>query len=192
MNRLFPAAPPLLPLLLLPALLVAGTPGLLAQNVTPAEAQKLTDNLVRILSNGELELIDETFDPMVRMRSPVVPQEVVGIGNFRMFAQANRMAFPDLAIDISSLILDGDTVVARFTLKGTHQGPLLGMAPTGRSFQVPGVAVARIENGKILEWQDYWNAMELYGALGFRVLPPADAKPAAAPAPDSKEPPPGR
>jgi predicted ester cyclase len=44
-----------------------------------------------------------------------------------------RTAFPDLRFTIEEVVAEGDTVAARVTLSGTHLGPFLSMAPTGRS-----------------------------------------------------------
>ena len=44
-----------------------------------------------------------------------------------------RTAFPDLRFTIEKLVTEGDTVAGRLTTSGTHQGPLMGIPPTGRS-----------------------------------------------------------
>lgn len=46
-----------------------------------------------------------------------------------------RTAFPDQHWEIEALIAEGDTVVMLSTHSGTHTGPFMGMAPTGRTFR---------------------------------------------------------
>ena len=66
---------------------------------------------------------------------------------FAMF----RDAFPDAAVAIDELLVDGDRVAIATTLTGTHTGELMGMAPTGRSVSVTGIDIVRIEGGLIVE-----------------------------------------
>ena len=56
-----------------------------------------------------------------------------------------REAFPDLHFEIEEMIAEGDTVVARWTLTGTHTGPFLGVAPTGRKIRVGGMSMDHLE-----------------------------------------------
>lgn len=46
---------------------------------------------------------------------------------------------------------EGDTVVERFTARGTHRGELLGVAGTGRTIALRGINIFRIENERIIE-----------------------------------------
>ena len=51
------------------------------------------------------------------------------------YFKATRTAFPDQRNELISLRHADDAVIVEFWLMGTHQGPLLGMPPTGRSFR---------------------------------------------------------
>lgn len=72
-------------------------------------------------------------------------------------------AFPDMHQDITSIAATGDTVTTRFTMKGTHRGPLVDrtrggriLMATGKPVTWSGVVVHRIVNGKIEEgWLNY-------------------------------------
>jgi len=59
--------------------------------------------------------------------------------------------FPDLHVSIEDVIGEGDRVVVRFTLRGTHQGELMGIAPTGKQVAMTGISIIRVANGKFLE-----------------------------------------
>ena len=64
-------------------------------------------------------------------------------------------AFPDRRITHEEIIAEGDKVLIRWVLRGTHQGELMGISPTGRSVTVTGFDLFRIEGGKITEmWQE--------------------------------------
>ena len=60
-------------------------------------------------------------------------------------------AFPDLKFDVEQMIAAGDLVVSRYTIRGTHTGPWLGVPPTGNTVAVPMMTIHRIGQGKIVE-----------------------------------------
>ncbi|MER3404875.1 MAG: hypothetical protein C4289_06680, partial [Chloroflexota bacterium] len=69
---------------------------------------------------------------------------------------------PDAHLMIEDLIAEGDRVVKRYTIRGTHRGELLGVPPTGRQVSLTAITVYRIANGKIAEG---WAAYDLLGLL---------------------------
>jgi steroid delta-isomerase-like uncharacterized protein len=77
-------------------------------------------------------------------------------------AEKFRSAFPDVHLEVEAIVADGDLVVARWTMTGTHSGAWGDIAPTGRQIRVSGVNFFRIVEGKIAE---IWN---LRDDLGLR------------------------
>ncbi len=77
-----------------------------------------------------------------------------------------RTAFPDLRLTIEDIIAEGETVMARWSYRGTHKGDLSGIAPTGKQFNISGVTIARLLNGKIAEGWVNWDALGLMQQLG--------------------------
>jgi steroid delta-isomerase-like uncharacterized protein len=68
-------------------------------------------------------------------------------------------AFPDLHATVEDVIAEGDKVVTRYTVRGTHQGEIEEFGPpTGRQVEIKGLTMHRIEGGKIVEeWERYDN-----------------------------------
>lgn len=60
-------------------------------------------------------------------------------------------AFPDQHSTIETLTSDGDRVVARLTLRGTHQGPFRGIAATGNTVEVTVYREYQLIDGIIAE-----------------------------------------
>jgi len=60
-------------------------------------------------------------------------------------------AFPDYRVELLDLVAERDRVVARYMDRGTHLGDLLGMAPTGRSYEKHGFALYRLHGGRLAE-----------------------------------------
>jgi|SRR5215203_976532 len=111
-----------------------------------------------IWDKGNLELIDELFTTNFVRHGPVGTEggEVRGLEGFKALVSSYRTGLPDLRIPIEDLIAEGDRVVTRWTAYGTHQGELLGNAPTGNQATVAGILIDRISGGKIEEeWVDY-------------------------------------
>jgi steroid delta-isomerase-like uncharacterized protein len=78
-----------------------------------------------------------------------------------------RAAFPDLHFEIVDLIAEGDKVLTRWVLTGTHQGEYLGVPATGKSIRVEGMSFDRIEDGLVAEGFDGWDALGLRQQLGL-------------------------
>ena len=62
-----------------------------------------------------------------------------------------RFGFPDLRSHEDALLGDGDLVVLRWTITGTHTGPFFGVAATGRKIEVSGMDILRVADGKFVE-----------------------------------------
>ena len=73
-----------------------------------------------------------------------------------------RAGFPDLRLAVQDVLAASDRVVSRFVLRGTHAGPFLGLAPTGRAVAVAGVAIDRVAGGRLAE---SWVGLDGLGLL---------------------------
>ena len=71
-------------------------------------------------------------------------------------------AFSDLRVTVEDAVADRDRVVTRWRLEGTHEGPLMSIAASGRWVSVEGIRIDRIENGRIAE---SWMQMDSLGLL---------------------------
>lgn len=60
-------------------------------------------------------------------------------------------AYPDIRLTIEDEFAEGDKVIVRFTMTGTHQGELLGIPPTGKQVKLAGTSIYRLANAKIAE-----------------------------------------
>jgi steroid delta-isomerase-like uncharacterized protein len=122
-----------------------------------------------IWDKGNLDLIDELFTTDFVRHGPTATEgEVRGPEGFKGLVSTYRTALPDLRVPIEDLIAEGDRVVTRWTARGTHQGELMGNAPTGNQASVSGILIDRISGGKIEEeWVDYdtLHLMQQIGAV---------------------------
>ena len=101
-----------------------------------------------------LVLIDQFYAADYELHDPNVPEPVHGREGVRAFLTEVGAAFPDAQFSLDDLISDGDRVVQRVTFRGTHQGPFLGIAATGKAVSMWVIVISRIADGQIAEeWQ---------------------------------------
>jgi C-1 hydroxylase len=65
--------------------------------------------------------------------------------------------FPDYTFELLDLVAEGDRVVARMPWTGTHTGPVLDLAPTGRRVRVDEIVIFRIAGGRIAQAWEVWD-----------------------------------
>lgn len=115
-----------------------------------------------IISEGNLDLIDEIFaDDYVEYNSSL-PDPIRGPDGVREYVSRLRAAVPDINCGVEDLIAEGDTVVRRDRATGTHQGAFMGVEGTGTEAVVTGNHIHRIEDGKLVE---SWAQNDMLGFL---------------------------
>jgi len=108
----------------------------------------------------DMALVDEVVSP--QFTSHDWPAGATGPQAFRDYYGDIRSAVPDARYVVDDLIADGDRVAVRWRLLGTHQGDFRGIAPTGRPIVLEGIAIYRVDDGKLME---RWVISDLYGLL---------------------------
>jgi steroid delta-isomerase-like uncharacterized protein len=101
------------------------------------------------VNQKNLAVFDELLTPDVVFHTASTTMQ--GLEAYKQFLSMYMTAFPDLHFTIEDMIAEGDTVVARFTTRGTHQGNLMGIPPTGKQVSGTGMFIDRIVNGKGVE-----------------------------------------
>ncbi len=117
-------------------------------------------------NKGNLSLADELFTPNYEHHDASSPDFGRGPESEKKRAALYRTAFPDLQLTIEDIIAEGQTVMARWSCRGTHKGDLSGIAPTGKQVIISGVSVARFTGGKMVEGWVNWDALGLMQQLG--------------------------
>jgi steroid delta-isomerase-like uncharacterized protein len=110
----------------------------------------------------------------------VHPEEVHGAGGLAAMVQGYRDAFAGLNVTIEHQFTEGDYVATRSTIRGRHDGELMGTPPTGRDVEFTSLTISRCRDGKIEEeWElvDVMGLMQQIGALPGG--PPVAAEPTA-------------
>jgi steroid delta-isomerase-like uncharacterized protein len=131
------------------------------------ENKVLSRRVIEELFNaGNLDVADELIAQDHVHHDPAMPEEGHGIEDFKQFAALYRSAFPDVHIEIEDQIAEGDKVTSRWVAQGTHEGELMGIAPTGNRVTVAGMTIDRIADGKVAETWDNYDALGMMQQLG--------------------------
>lgn len=91
-----------------------------------------------------------------------------GLEGGKMAHQVFQASSPDSKTRTDHLVAEGDMVVEWYTATGTNTGPLMGMPPTGKPWEITSVVLYRIAGGKIVEtWglNDQFAFMQQIGAI---------------------------
>jgi steroid delta-isomerase-like uncharacterized protein len=127
------------------------------------EANKeLSRRFTELFSTGDEALADEILSPEVVFHGTVGDGELRGADAMKAFVAGYRRAFPDAHSTVEDQIAGGDKVVTRWRARGSHRGQLGPIAASGREFEMNGVTIERIEEGRIAE---VWVARDELGLL---------------------------
>ena len=119
------------------------------------------------VNSGNLSMLRDIVAPDAVDHDPA-PNQGMGPEGFIAYFTELRTAFPGLKIAVDHMVADDDNVAFAYTVTGTHDGPLMGIAPTGRKISARGMQITRFENGKQVErWgsSDQLGIMQQIGAI---------------------------
>ncbi len=74
--------------------------------------------------------------------------------------------FPDLHSTVLDTISEGNKVVLRWKIEGTHTGDFLGVPPSGNKITLDVTEIFRVENGQLVEAWDQWDRLGLMQQIG--------------------------
>jgi predicted ester cyclase len=115
-----------------------------------AVVERLFDEVVNA---GRIEVVDELISPDFVDHGPM--GEVQGLEPFKELVEMWRAAVPDVHCDVENWFEAGDMAAWNVRVTGTHAGSMMGIAPTGRTFEYVTPNIARFAGTKPIEhWAD--------------------------------------
>lgn len=123
------------------------------------ENKKLVHHSIEQINRGDISKFNEGIDSRF--------QDVFGD-----VAKRARAAFPDMRLKVEDQIAEGDKVVTRWSLAGTHTGDskhsrLGAVKATGKKVHLTGITIHRIKDGKIVESWGEVGKLEALEQLGL-------------------------
>jgi steroid delta-isomerase-like uncharacterized protein len=124
-----------------------------------------------VWEEGNIDLVDELLAPDYINHTPASPDQPTGPEGVKGVVAMFRSAIPDLRVVVEDMIAEGDKVVVRYTLEGTHEGELFGVPPTGQRLNIKSIAVERVSDGKIREHWRVTDSLDMMQQLGVIPAP---------------------
>jgi steroid delta-isomerase-like uncharacterized protein len=112
-----------------------------------------------VWNQGNMEAIDDFLSPEFIQHVPGVSPGRVGV---KQFFTMLHSAFSDIRNAVEDVIAEGDRVVWRSTVRGTHTGAFRGIPATNRPIEISSTAILRIADGKFVE---HWGQQDNLGLL---------------------------
>jgi NAD(P)-dependent dehydrogenase (short-subunit alcohol dehydrogenase family)/predicted ester cyclase len=115
-----------------------------------------------VVNGGNIDAIDDLWQPDLKWHAGSLG-DLEGIEAYKASMRAAvGGAFTPMHLTVHDTLVDGDTVVLRFTNSGTHVGPFMGAPATGRHAQWLGIGIYTVRDGKIAE---AWFGEDILGML---------------------------
>ncbi|MEU3793612.1 ester cyclase [Streptomyces fructofermentans] len=128
-----------------------------------AERKALCLEMVAAWNRWDLSGITKHWAPDIVHYSEDNP---VSSADMIKLMEGGLKAFPDLQLEVRSIMAEEDRVTLRITVTATHQGEFMGVEPTGQSVSWHLVEELRFEDGKVVEHWDVINMRPLLVRLG--------------------------
>jgi steroid delta-isomerase-like uncharacterized protein len=123
--------------------------------------------LDEVIGKGNADVLDEVMSQELVWHGGSFG-EIRGLDDFKQFIGQFLVAFPDLRVAVDDVIGVDDKVAARLTVRGTHDGELMGIPASGKDATWTDINIYRVADGKIVEeWfcGDYLGMMQQIGAV---------------------------
>ena len=150
----------------------------------PASPGEVVRQHIELMNRGEWQRAAEFFAPDVRHHLGTWRDGGEGIVSGQKALTDNLedifRTFPDWKMEITDLVAEGESVVIRCRVSGTHRGRatkrvnggfLFGVEPTGKRFEVQHIHWYRVRNGKITDHFTNRDDLGMTQQLGLLPLP---------------------
>ncbi|HZQ18602.1 MAG TPA: ester cyclase [Terriglobales bacterium] len=119
-----------------------------------------------VWNQKNLNAVDELVAGEYVHNDASLPAPQHGVEAYKQFVTLYHQAFPDIHFTIEQMIEEGDLVVIRWRVTGTHHGDLPALPATGLPMSITGISIARFRNGKGIESWNNWDGLGMLQQLG--------------------------
>ena len=113
-------------------------------------------------NKGNVDVANEVYASTFIAHDPTIPEGQGSPEQVKQIVNTYLSAFPDGHTTVEDVISKGKKVAYRWTFRGTHQGELMGIPPTGEQVTITGITFNRVSRGKV---EEQWNNFDQLGVL---------------------------
>lgn len=127
--------------------------------------RKLVEDYTNAWAKGDAIRLEGLLDNGFRFNNPppgLTPDKKGAIAMSKLF----HTGFPDLAMRIEKVVIQGDNVCVRAVGTGTHKGEFMGVQPTNKRVQTGLLSIVTIRNGKVVEDITEFDSLALFTQIG--------------------------
>ncbi len=117
-----------------------------------------------VWNRGDMEASHEIFSKDYLGHLPMVL--IHGPDEFNGLVSVYRVAFPDVHLSVEDAFAVGDRVSVRWVSRGTHMADMMGIPPSHNKIDVTGLSIFRMENGKVAEEWENFDALGMMQTIG--------------------------
>lgn len=136
------------------------------RDMTAQINKQIMTNFVTFINSASESLAKELIAPDAVFHVPGRSQPLTGPEGYLDIIGMMRTGFPDIQWTLDEMVAENDRVAARFTMRGTHQGPFFGVPATGKNIIVSAVNFYRFSEGKIVEERGQPDLLNLLQQIG--------------------------
>jgi predicted ester cyclase len=119
--------------------------------MTPQDNKTVYRRFIQeVFNEAKFDNLSDLLAPNYQIRDapPGTPPGAEGV---KQVVTMFHAGFPDMEITLDEVVVEGDTVASRSTLRGTHRGEIFGLKPTGRPVAMTTLTLVHIVDGKLTE-----------------------------------------
>jgi predicted ester cyclase len=136
-----------------------------------------TQKITEMFFSGQLDSLGNYMEENFKENQPNPPGITsTGTQAYKDASSFYRTGFPDMKLNILSLIADEDLVVCHFNVKATNTGPMGTMPPTNKPLDINVVDIYKFANGKVVEHWGYFEEGKFMAQMGMMGEPKSDPK----------------
>jgi steroid delta-isomerase-like uncharacterized protein len=119
---------------------------------TSIEHKPVIERYIKAFNEQDLHVLPEVVTENIHVQGLIgADGDINGIEEYREWWRETLSGLPDAHLDLTDYLETGDRVATRWVFTGTHEHEMFEIPATNRSFEVTGLSIFRMDNGKITE-----------------------------------------
>jgi steroid delta-isomerase-like uncharacterized protein len=133
----------------------------------PEDIKRIVDSVIQLWNTGNPDVAKQLYSDDAQRFDPNQPEPGRGSQEIARYVAEVRTGYPDFKLEINDKVFEDNRLVTHWTCTGTHKGEFQGIPATGKRINISGLALARIENGKVAEEHVYFDRLAMLEQLGI-------------------------